>query len=121
MKKNCLFLTIATVALMGLSTSWAHAQEDDVTDLSDTALNWQNSRCYGHVIQVKANQHVPSRIYFRESSTSSRYYYGDTEDPVLINAALHSLNGPTFVRIYSQFGCGGGTYVGGIYSIRVNP
>lgn len=117
-------LTAATVATLSLTATWAHAEEDD-SDFEANTANSQSSACDGHVIQVKANpEESSSWIYLRKTARSNVYYYGRTSDSILINAALHSLNGSTQVRIYSEYGCGGNSSrnnIGRIYGIRVNP
>ena len=118
-------LTAATIAALSLNATWVHAEEDDANDFETNTVNSQSSSCYGHVIQVSAyTEGSSSYIYLRKSAKSNMYYYGTTSDPILINAALHAMNGPTQVRIYSEYGCGGNNgsnNIGGIYRIRVNP
>lgn len=122
-------LTAATVAALSLNATWVHAEEDgddnSVNGVETNTVNSQGNSCYGHVIQVSAyTEGSPSYIYLRKSAKSNGYYYGTTADPILINAALHAMNGPTQVRIYSEYGCGGNNgsnNIGGIYRIRVNP
>ncbi len=121
-------LTAAAVATLSLNATWVHAEEDDVNDVNGVETNTVNSQgsdCYGHVIQVSTYpQGSRSYIYLRKSAKSNVYYYGTTYDPILINAALHAQNGSTQVRIYSEYGCGGGNgsnNIGEIRRIRVNP
>ena len=124
------FFIAAFVATLALSAPLAHADDDDDDDIESVNGVFSNTpasgSCFGHIIQVRTDpQNDYTRIYFRTSSLSNRYYYGKTEDPTLINAALHSLSGPIQVRIYSASanGCTSSSNqnVGEIYRIRVNP
>jgi hypothetical protein len=124
------FFIAAFVATLALSAPGVHADDDDDDDIENVDGIFTNTpasgSCFGHVIQVRTDpQDYYTRIYFRTSSLSNRYYYGRTKDPLLINAALHSLSGPIRVRFHSAFanGCTSSSnrYVGDIYRIRVNP
>ena len=122
------FCLTAAVATLSLNATWVHAEEDDANEFETNTVNSQSSTCDGHVIQVSTYpQGSPSYIYVRKTAKSNVYYYGTTDDPILINAALHAQNGATQVRIWKangSNGCGGNSSsngIGEIRRIRVNP
>ena len=101
--------TTATIAAPSLNATWVHAEDDDnsVNGVETNTVNSQSSSCYGHVIRVRRTPRIAQLHLLAEECQINGYYYGTTADPILINAALHAMNGPTQVRIHSEYGCGG--------------
>ena len=128
-------LTLAAIAAFGLSTS-AFGNEPEPKDFSagehetiaGRALE-SNGHCTypGHVVRVSAYEHFEdSYVYWRTQAIDNFYYYAKVkvDDDRLLNAAFHSLAGPTRVEIVTDRACNHGgseRFAGYITVLRLNP